>query len=106
MTFKGYSSTWKAWNVSRTRVSEDTVNPCIAEFIVYIGVGHEGGGAAQGGMPSPPKKIGKNIFRANYYVKFRHFSGKNHVKFGNFVNFSGKYHRNSGISIIFRATIM
>ena len=33
----------------------------------------------------------------NYYVKFGHFSGKNHVKLGNFVNFSGKCHKNSGI---------
>ena len=35
-----------------------------------------------------------------------HFSGKNHVKFGHFVNFSGKYHVNySGILLIFHAYI-
>ena len=35
-------------------------------------------------------KTGK-YFLGNYYVKFGHFSGKNHVEFGNFVNCSGKY---------------
>ena len=53
-----------------------------------------------------PPKIGENIFSGNYYVKFGHFSGKNQEKFGNFVNFSGKYHKNSGILIIYRARIM
>jgi len=49
-----------------------------------------------------PKKIPeKKYFSGNYYVKFRHFSGKNHVKFGDFVNFSGKYYTNLGIVIIF-----
>ena len=52
----------------------------------------------------PPKIREKNS--GNLYVKFRHFSGKNHVKLGNFVNFSGKYNKNSGIVIIFRARIM
>jgi len=42
-----------------------------------------------------------NEISGNYYVKFGHFSGKNRVKFENFVNFSGKYHTNSGILIIF-----
>ena len=39
----------------------------------------------------PPKKKnpGKNFF-GNCYVKFQLFRAKNHVKFGNFVNFSGK----------------
>jgi len=32
-------------------------------------------------------KIWEKYFRGNYYVKFGHFSGKNRVKFGNFVNF-------------------
>jgi len=35
-------------------------------------------------------KSEKNYFSGNRYVKFGHFSGKNHVKFVNFVNFSGK----------------
>jgi len=52
-----------------------------------------------GGTPLP-KKSGK-YFSGNYYVKFGHFTSKNCVKFGNFVNFSGKYHKNSGILIIF-----
>jgi len=52
------------------------------------------------------RNSGKKYFLGNYYIKFGHFSGKNHVKFGNFVNFSGKYNKNSGILIIFRARIM
>jgi len=50
--------------------------------------------------PPPKKKIGK-IFFGQLLCKICAFSGKNHVKFGNFVNFSGKYHKNSGILIIF-----
>jgi len=34
-----------------------------------------------------PKIRGK-FFSANFYVKFGHFSGKNHVKLGQFINFS------------------
>ena len=41
------------------------------------------------GIPPPKKKIGKN------------FSGKNHVKFGNFVIFSGKYHVKCGNFVVF-----
>ena len=48
---------------------------------------------------------GKN-FSGNFYVKFGYFSSKNHVKLVNFVNFSGKYNKKSGIVIIFRARIM
>ena len=65
-----------------------------------IGVGDVG----RVGGTCPPK-IREKYFRAiiMYYVKFGHFSGKNHVKFGNFVNFSsGKYHKNSGILLICR----
>ena len=53
----------------------------------------------------PPKNSGK-IFFGQLLCKIRAFSGKNHVKFRNFVNFSGKYHKDSGILIIFRAKIM
>jgi len=49
----------------------------------------------------PPKKKSGKYFSGNYYVKFWHFSGKNHANFGNFANFSGKYHKNSGILLIF-----
>ena len=42
-------------------------------------------------------KIRKKYFSGNYCVKFGPFSGKNHVKFGNLVNSSGKHHKNSGI---------
>jgi len=65
-------------------------------------IGVEDGGQGEGQCPL---KFGK-IFSVNYYVKFGHFSGKNHVKFGNFVNFSGKHHKNSGILKFFRARIM
>jgi len=59
-------------------------------------------------MKIMPPKIREKYISGNYYVKFGHFSGKNHVKSGNFVNCSGKYHINSGILIIvfFRARIM
>ena len=40
--------------------------------------------------PNPREgKILKN-FSDNYYAKFGHFSGKNRIKFGNFVDFSDK----------------
>ena len=45
----------------------------------------------EGGSTCPPK-IGEKYFSGNYYVKFGHLSGKHRVKFGNFVNFSGKNH--------------
>jgi len=48
-----------------------------------------------------PLKFGKKYFWGNYYVKFGNFSGKNRAKFGNFVNFSGKYYKNSDILLIF-----
>jgi len=35
-----------------------------------------------------PPKFGEKYFSGNY-VKFGHFSGKNCIKFRNFVNFSG-----------------
>jgi len=62
-------------------------------------------GAGSGGTSPPRKKIEKYMFRT-ILCKIRAFSGKNHVKFGNFVNFSGKYHTNLGILLIFRERIM
>jgi len=50
-------------------------------------------------------KFGKITF-GQLLCKVRAFWGKNHIKFGDVVNFSGKYHKNSGILIIFRARIM
>ena len=48
-----------------------------------------------------PPKSGK-IFFGQLLCKIRaFFSGKNPVKFGNFVNFSGKHDNSSGILIIF-----
>jgi len=69
------------------------------EKIKTIGVG-DGGQGARG-----PKNSAK-IFFGHLLCKIWVFSGKNRVKFRNFVNFSGKYDKNSGILIIFRATIM
>jgi len=40
------------------------------------------------------------------YLQLGHFSAKYHEKFGIFVNFSGKYHKNSGNLVIVRANIM
>ena len=57
---------------------------------------------ARGTCPPPKKNRGKSIFLAIIVA----FFGQSHVKFGNIVNFSGKCHKNSGISIIFRARIM
>ena len=68
--------------------------------ITIIGIADGGKGA------HAPQNSGENIFSVNYYVKFGHFLSKNHVKFGNFVNFSGKYDKNAGILIIFQAGIM
>ena len=58
----------------------------------------------RGGV-SPPLKFRKKNF-GQFLSKIRAFSGKNYRKLGNFVNFSGKYHKNSDILIIFRARIM
>jgi len=52
-----------------------------------IGVGDGGRGAR-----APPPKIREKYLSGNYHVKFGHFSGK--------------YHKNSGILILFRAKIM
>jgi len=49
-----------------------------------------------------PPKIPEKYFSGILHVKFGHFAGKNQVKLGNFVNYSGKY-KNSGILIIFWA---
>jgi len=66
-------------------------------MLQIIGVGDGGRGAR-----ASPQNSGK-YFSGNYNVnKIRAFSGKNHVKFGNFVNCLGKYHKNSGIFIIFQ----
>jgi len=65
-----------------------------------------GGAGGTCAAPSFQKKIRKKYFLGNYYVKFGHFSGKNRVKLRNFVNFSGKYHKNSGMLIIFRVKII
>jgi len=66
-----------------------------------IGVGDGG----QGGHV-PPKIRAKVFFGQLLRKILAFFSGKNHVKFRNYVNFSGQYHKNSGILIIFRARIM
>jgi len=48
-----------------------------------------------------PPKIREQICFGQLLCKIRAFSGNNHVKFGNFVNFFSKYHKNSGILLIF-----
>ena len=68
-----------------------------------IGVGDGGQGEH---VPPPQKKKSKKNILGQLLCKIRAFFGQNHVKFENFVNFSGKYHKNPGISMIFRAKIM
>jgi len=51
-----------------------------------------------------PPKIREKIFLGQLLCKIRAFSGKNHVKFVKFVNFSEKY-KNSGVLLIFQARI-
>jgi len=58
----------------------------------------------------PPLKFGK-IFLGQLLCKIRTFSGKKHVKYGNFVNFSGKNNVKFGHfadfnTYIFRAKIL
>jgi len=56
---------------------------------IRVSIGVEDGGGAGGTPEKIPEKI---FFRAINNVKFGLFSGKNHVKFGNFVNFySSRY---------------
>jgi len=42
------------------------------------------------------------FFSGNYHVKFGHLSGKYHVKYWNFVNFSGKYHKSATVHEFWR----
>ena len=51
----------------------------------------DGEDRGQGGMC--PTKIREKTFFGQLLCKIQAFSGKNNVKFGNFVNFSGKYHK-------------
>jgi len=44
----------------------------------------------------PQKKIEKKLVFGQFLSKIRTFSGKNRVKFGNFVNFSEKRYKNFG----------
>jgi len=66
-------------------------------YFSHTSIGVRDGG--QGGTCPPPPKIRGKYFSDIYYIKFGHFPGKNHVKFANFVNFSEKYYKNSGILI-------
>ena len=79
----------------------DLENPLVGASIWGVSPAHIGVNGGTGGT-RPHKKINSGkYFSGNYYVKFGHFLDKNYVIFGNFVNFSGKYHKNSGILIIF-----
>ena len=53
-----------------------------------------GVGDGRGHVPPPPKKKNGKMFFGQLLRKIREFFGQNHVKFGNVVNFSGKYHKN------------
>ena len=58
---------------------------------------------AEGTCVLPPNS--EKIFFGQFLCKIRAFFGQNHVKLGNFVNFSGKNHVNSGVLIIFHIHI-
>jgi len=53
-------------------------------FILPVNIGVGDGGDV------PQKIRERNIFAANYYVKFGHFSGKNRIRFRNIVTLPGK----------------
>ena len=68
------------------------------QYIVYLTIG-VGDGGQKGQLPTPQKKFGKKYFSGKNHVKFGHFVNFffRHIpykirEFGNFVNFSGKYH--------------
>jgi len=69
--------------------------------VLFIQSNHRRRRRGAGRGARAPQNSGK-YFSGNYYVKFGHFSDKNHLKFENFVNyFSGKYNKNLGILIFF-----
>jgi len=53
------------------------------------------------GQGARPPKIREKNFFGQLLCKIRAFWGKNHVKFGNFVKFSGKYYKNLVILLNF-----
>jgi len=57
--------------------------------------------------PLPPRQKNRDkYFSSDCHVKkIRAFWGKYYVKVGNFVNLKGRYHKNSGILIIFQENI-
>jgi len=67
-----------------------------------IGAGDRG---REGTCPPPQnkKKSGKRYFWGQLLCKIRAFFRQQNITFQNFVNFSSKYHKNSGILIIFQA---
>jgi len=78
-----------------SQIHNDKSFVCDQSNVAFMGIG-------DGGGPIIRKKHSTD----NSYVKFGHFSDKNDVKFRNFVNCPGKYHKNSGILITFGARIM
>ena len=90
-----------------------------AQRNVFIGRQHSllcsairAGDRGKGGAAVPPPSKWPNsgkIYLGKNHVKFGHFvifSGIYHVKFGNFVNFSGKYHVKFGHFVNFHACIL
>ena len=85
---------WSAFWISTVKGKGKCLRTCPSA--AYIGVGDGGSGA----RAPPQKKIGKNIF-GQLLCKIQIFFGQNHVKYGKFVNISGKYHKNSGSLLFF-----
>ena len=101
--FSLYKSPYNCCHVSLS-LSEPKLqsSPDTSTTVGCKGPGHRSRRRESRGGHVPPK-IREKYFSGNYYVKLGHFVSKNHVKFGNFGNSSGKYHKNSGILLIFRA---
>jgi len=90
----------KQMNVQRCRrCFTNAMNNEHAQLLPRVSIGVGDGG--QGALPPPKKKHRENIFRATTMQNSAIFSGKNRVKFDNFVNFSGKNHVKFGHFVIF-----
>jgi len=83
------------WRLETLQLTVAIFNIC---YFTTIGIGD---GGQRGHVP--PKNSGKNIF--GQLCKSRPFWDKIHIKFGNFVNFFGKY-KKSGIWLIFLPRIV
>jgi len=73
------------WIMAAVQVRCQSTNQSTNQYASHRSRRRRGG---RGHVSPPEKKFGENIFGRS--CKLRAFSGKYHVKFGNFVNFSRK----------------